>query len=286
MIKLIDSYLLSKHKQKLYEDEQVDTEFGDPTDISLSGNVEQDFNTLIELLRKESYPDLVEDLEKIVKDPKLYEIFAEGFGEGELANVKMSATTTSIPVDQLLPSQNEIGLDNSLKFPLTKTSDCSIYFKDPVKIVAPIITYRKTFIIDGHHRWSQVYMMNPKAKIAAINFNYSQQSPFRALRNFQGAIAVANKNIESHAGGVNNVYAMSESQIRKYIEDNISDACIQSLIKLNIVKDKESAIDYILKNTLMLKADNPPIAGAPDRDIMPQTDEKSVNIMMQGSTNI
>lgn len=272
------------NKYKVYSAEEDDAEFGDVDDIDLSGDVEDDFQQIVDTLRDTSYENLGPALEKIVSDPKLYTLLSEGFGDGELAKVKMSSSTTAIPVTQLLPSQSEIGLDNSLSYPLKQ--DCSNLFKSPVTIVAPIITYRKTFIIDGHHRWSQLYMMNPSARITAINFNYNDQSPYRALRNFQGAIAVAHKKVPKSFSKVNNVYEMSENAIEDYIDKNMKDACWKSLVKQGVCKDRESAIDYILDNIMDLKSDNPPFASAPEREYMPQTNEKSVEIAQEGQTNI
>ena len=264
--------------------EEDDTEFGDPSDETVSGDVEETFNKLVDMLRKTSYEDLGPALEDIVDDPKLYAILKEGFGDGELANVKMSSAPTAIAVTQLLPSQSEIGLDNSLSYPLKQ--DCSKLFDGTVTIVAPIVTYRKTFIIDGHHRWSQLYMMNPKAKISAINFNYEESSPYRALRNFQGAIAVTNKEVPKSYSKVNNVYEMSEDQIRDYVDEHIQDVCWKSLVTVGVAEDRDSAIDYIVDNVMTLKADNPPFANAPDREYMPQTDEKSIKVAEEGQTNI
>lgn len=282
------SSLLARGYKKVYSADEVnedDKEFGDPSDINVSEDTEEAFDKLVDMLRKTSYKDLGSALEDIVNDPKLYALLAEGFGDGELANVKMSNAPTSIPVTQLLPSQSEIGLDNSLSYPLKQ--DCSHLFTGkPIQIVAPIITYRRTFVIDGHHRWSQLYMMNPKAKISAINFNYTQESPYRALRNFQGAIAVANKEVPKSYSKVNNVYDMSESEIAKYVDEHITDACWKSLVKVGVCEDRDSAIDYIVGNALLLKSDNPPFANAPDREYMPQTNEKSIEIAEEGQTNI
>lgn len=265
--------------------EEYDNTFGDVDDIQLTGDVEKDFDTLIDTLQQNSFEELGDELNDVVDDPKLYDLLAMGFGDGKLADVKMSSTPTSLYVTSLLPSQSEIGLDNSLSYPLKQ--DCSHLFVDePIKIVAPIVTYRKTFIVDGHHRWSQLYMINPNAKIEAINFNYEQPSPYRALRNFQGAIAVANKDVPKSYSKVNNVYEMSESAVRNYVDKNIQDVCWKSLVKVGVAEDRDSAVDYITKNAMTLKRDNFPPANAPDREYMPQTDDKSINIAKKGQTNI
>lgn len=264
--------------------EDTDSEFGDPDDEQVSDDVEEAFDKLVQKLRDASYEELGDALEDVVSDPKLYALLKEGFGDGDLAKVKMSAQPTSIAVTQLLPTQSEIGLDNSLKYPLSQ--DCSTLFKSPVTIVTPIVTYRKTFVIDGHHRWSQLYMMNPDAKISAINFNYSEQSPFRALRNFQGAIAVAHKEVPKSFSKVNNVYEMSDDAIEQYVDENISDACWKSLVNVGVAEDRDSAIDYILDNIDQLKDENKPYGDAPAREYMPQTNDKSIKIAEEGQTNI
>lgn len=269
---------------EISEDETDDTEFGDPDDENVSEDVEEAFNQLVQKLRDASYEELGDALEDVVSDPKLYALLKEGFGDGDLANVKMSAQPTSIAVSQLLPTQSEIGLDNSLAYPLSQ--DCSTLFNSPVTIVTPIVTYRKTFVIDGHHRWSQLYMMNPDAKISAINFNYTDQSPFRALRNFQGAIAVAHGEVPKQFSKVNNVYDMSDSAIEKYVDENISDACWKSLVNVGVAEDRDSAIDYILNNIAQLQDENKPYGDAPAREYMPQTDAESIEIAEEGQTNI
>lgn len=286
--KLIRASYLPMRSRRIYsaiENDDEDSEFGDADDEKVSEDVEEAFDTLVDKLRNTSFEELGDALEDIVSDPKLYTLFKEGFGNGELADVKMSSSPTAIAVTQLLPTQSEIGLDNSLSYPLSQ--DCSKLFNSPVTIVAPIVTYRKTFVIDGHHRWSQLYMINPDAKINAINFNYTEKSPFRALRNFQGAVAIANKSVPKSYNKVNNVYDMSDSAIEQYVDETISAACWESLIDVGVAEDRDSAIDYILDNIAQFKQDNPPFsADAPEREFMPQTSEKSIKIAEEGQTNI
>ena len=267
--------------RRIYSADEVDSK-GNSDDVS--PEVEKAFNQLVDKLQDESFEDLGDALDDIVNDPKLYALLSEGFGDGALADVKMSSNAEAIPVTKLLPCQSEIGLDNSLSYPLKQ--DCSKLFQGTVQIVAPIVTYETMFVIDGHHRWSQLYMMNPNAKISAINFNYEVDSPWVALRNFQGAIAVANKDVPKQYSKVNNVFDMSESEIADYVDKNIQDVCWKSLVKVGVCEDRDSAIDYIVDNVMRLKKKNYPFPGAPDREFMPQTDEKAIKIAQEGQTNI
>lgn len=267
--------------RRIYSADEVDSE---ENSDDVSPEVEKAFNQLVDKLQDESFEDLGDALDDIVNDPKLYALLSEGFGDGALADVKMSSNAEAIPVTKLLPCQSEIGLDNSLSYPLKQ--DCSKLFQGTVQIVAPIVTYENMFVIDGHHRWSQLYMMNPNAKISAINFNYEVDSPWVALRNFQGAIAVANKDVPKQYSKVNNVFDMSENEIADYVDKNIQDVCWKSLVKVGVCEDRDSAIDYIVDNVMRLKKNNYPFPGAPDREFMPQTDEKAIKIAQEGQTNI
>lgn len=261
-------------------------------DIQLTGDVEADFDTLIEVLQQTDYEDLGGangELNDILQDPKLYDILAYGFGEGELADVSMSSSAVSIPVSQLKPSQNEIGLSNSLAYALK--SDCSYCFNDPFIVKnTPIVTYNGEYVIDGHHRWSQAYMINPDANISAVNFTYSDKDPYRALRNFQGAIAVATgagKQFPySNADKLSDVYSMSEDQIRSYIDENMQDVCWQGLKKQGVCEDRESAIEYIVENVMQLKENNAPDSDAPERQYMPQINDQAQDVAEEGQTNI
>ena len=53
-----------------------------------------------------------------------------------------------------------------------------------------------------------------------------------------------------------------------------------------VCEDRDSAIEYILENVMELRRDNPPFANALDREYMPQTNEKSIEIAEEGQTNI
>lgn len=250
----------------------------------VSEDPEEAFDDLVDSLQSLSLGDLGDKLDDICDDPKLYALLCEGFGAGDLASVKMSAGAEAIPVQRLIPLQREIGLDNSLKFPLQ--SDCSTYFNSPVTVVAPIVTYNGQFIVDGHHRWSQVYMVNPDATISAINFSYGDQNPLRILRNFQGAIAVAEGEVPSQVVGLSDVYSMSEDQIRSYVESNITDACVNGLCELVGLSQEDEVVEYIVANAMDLKNYAIPYGNAPERKDMPQTTDDAIEIAEEGQTNI
>ena len=236
---------------------------------------EEAYEKLIELLRSQSYTEMIEDLDDILSSAKLKKVLEMGF-DSPYADLKLSTQITSVSVGSLMPTQNEIDLTKSIMYPLTKTKDISIYYKSPVTIVAPIVTFNKQFIIDGHHRWSQLYCMNPKAKISVVDFKSSEGiNAIQLLRIAQVAIGLeAGKVPSASANKALNIYNLSKVDVRQYIADEITDNCVSQLVQLvRTVKDDQSAIDYITTNAMTLKNNNYPIHSAPDREYMPQFDE-------------
>ena len=96
---------------------------------------------------------------------------------GIAKNLNLSGKIEAILVNKLHPTQKEIGLQNSLDFAI-KQKNADQYFEGEYKMIgAPIVTYKGVHVIDGHHRWSQLYMLNPNAKIAAYNIESIEDKP-------------------------------------------------------------------------------------------------------------
>ena len=106
------------------------------------------------------------------------------------------------------------------------------------------------------------------------------------LRNLQGAIAVSEGTVPSQVCDLANVFQMSESEIRSYIEQNITDQCSQSLMGLVGLGSEDEVVEYIVNNAMKLQRENLPYGDAPARDYMPQTTQDSIDVAEQGQTNI
>lgn len=238
---------------------------------------------IIDKLRKISnYESFIKALKSLNDQQK--KLFITEFGNVDA--IKPATNKTGIAVTKLRPTQSEIDWKKSLSYGLGQ--DCSYFFDSPVELGMPVLTYNETYIIDGHHRWSQVFMFNPKAQVSCIDFKYSQASPTDVLKDFQGAVLATTGNVAVGTAGTN-IWSVSENELRSYISENISDACWNSLVKAGVAKDKESAINYIVNNAMILKNKIKPAAGAPDRVDMPQTNNnviakaaKSLSDMSEG----
>lgn len=225
-------------------------------------------------LKNKSYPDFINALIDLCDDPKALNMIKQYFGGPKGENL-LDAKKTLLPASKLMPTQNEIDLDKSLKYGLTHPENIKNYFSKEVEIKTPIVTYNGSYIIDGHHRWSQIYIFNPKAKLVCINFE-GDLSPIQVLKSTQGSIAADISKVPVSKVEGTSMYDVDEDTIRKYITSYISDGSVEELKKyVKSVKSKKDAIDYLVNNSMHLIANNTPIAHAPKRDFMPQTDQAS-----------
>lgn len=237
----------------------------------LSDDQEQQLQTLKDELENLKYPDYVDRLQEMIKDPKFAALIKSAFG-GDTAVVQLSEDKKPIKASKLLPTQDEIDVEKSLKRGLTHPESIEMYFNEPVELFAPLITYEGNFIIDGHHRWSQVASFNPKAKCTVINFK-GDLSAREMLKASQGTIAADTDQVPTKPVKGLNLLKESIPNLKKYINDTITDEVVAKLSEyVKKVTDKKSAIDYIISNIKKMQANNTPIDGAGSREYMPQTD--------------
>lgn len=252
----------------------------------LSNRSKRIYNKLIKTIREYSYTDAVDYIEDIVQDRKLRFLLSLGFG-GDLATLFLSSRKVYLPVRSLVPTQNEIDLSSSLAWSINGKKSVDYLFKDKVTVIAPIVTFKNTFVIDGHHRWSQAYCTNPEVKVLCINFS-GDLSPISMLKAVQATIGSNTGRIpKSHVRGLS-IYDASESQIINYISNNMTNSSSISISKHIGANSRDEVIKYLANNCLELKANNPPITDAPDRDLMPQTskDPDSLEDLSRGVTRV
>ena len=152
------------------------------------------------------------DKETVVPvDDKVKAVLNIGLKDGdmddEIINVSENPSTS---VRDLIPTQSQIGLLDSLGYLALELGP-----EDQKKVIPtylngnpstpPIITANGKYIIDGHHRWSGVFMINPDGKMKAFDLDMSKFKDQEkmlatvqlAIASTYGALYMKNANAES-----------------------------------------------------------------------------------------
>lgn len=238
-------------------------------------------------LKGKDYENYVDILNKMLDDPKAAALLVDGFG-GELGDTKLKFTTPNLVVSGLVPTQSEIDVSKSIDWELKNPEYLETILKNkPIVFSTPLITFRHNYVIDGHHRWSQVYAFNPDAKMTCFNYE-GDISPIQMLKATQGAIAAKkaesenDEKIPSEVVEGQNLFdkAWNREKIVEYIKSKEKDNKYDIAGCVNVMKSYKKEIDtldkfaeYVADNLMQLKSSNPPIESAPNRGDMPQTDK-------------
>lgn len=226
------------------------------------------YNTQAELqllskLKSQSYKAYIGELAKLPEKDISTDL--------DTADIEIVREEIALPTSALLPTQREIYLDATL--PKIKEDDVPRYFSKVVEIGEPIITFNNQFVIDGHHRWLSVAIINPRAMVSAINFKSEFLTPLQFLKLLQGAIVMENGELPAAAEKQFDVdiFHRSNKVIREYIDKTIPFKVLEDLEDQLKLDSTDRALDYLVQNALSIKYNNLPAVGSPSRELMPQT---------------
>jgi hypothetical protein len=282
--------------------------------IKLEGKADKIYDLMISMLKRSKLADAVTMLELISKDDKLKLLLQHGFAGGSNEDGKLDVTMSdaNIPVKDLKPTQSEIGIKNSLgnlvsgTFSMGKDSDGNEktgtvkyeeYFQTPaLKAAGPVFVYKGTsgnYIVDGHHRWSQIYCMNPDATAYCKVITTSKAlSDEQILKNFHAAIA-ADPNragLGRKEAGFENLFGANDAKLKEFVK-SMQEAVAAKIIaavpaeKMDAVtvkidsgsENQKKAQAYLVSNALQVAGVARP--SNRKRILMPQTDKATFSII-------
>tara|TARA_Y100000310_G_scaffold38598_1_gene36143 strand:- start:385 stop:1341 length:957 start_codon:yes stop_codon:yes gene_type:complete len=209
-------------------------------------------------------------LKRYAGDPSFEKLATAGQADGEPKDEQVKVQRTATAAAKLTATQAEIGFDNSLKDQMTNPQ----YNPPPVNAALglagtpiimpsqddpppPILVYNGKFILDGHHRWSQIMMMNPTGVVAIDNVTGpALDDEEEALKAMQMAIAVAADNVKTKPFKGQNLMGASEQEVMQYVVSNITDDVLNLLVKAEKIEqpDKKLAAAYVAGNLKVIKS--------------------------------
>jgi len=221
-----------------------------------------------------SIEDYVSDLQKYLTDPKVVAVIKAGQTDGDPGDEKLSAGETSIAAKELKPTQNEIGAEESLKNILTdKYGSLDGFLRGKASFPTPVITYNGKFVIDGHHRWSQVYAANPDAEVPVLDIKGNLE-PEQILKAVHAAIAATAGKTDTRDANLaaGNLLAFNEQNVRDMVSTFLTDKAREVWAAYGFDSDEQIA-DHIVTNVNTMLAKSKPPEWAPERSSMPQPED-------------
>jgi hypothetical protein len=271
-------------------------------------STETGFTKLLQRLLKTDPNDPTGPLCVTTCNTPLLDLIRTGGASRGIPNGALEITALPVNVNTMIPSQNEIDLNKSLKFPLTDPTTLAKYFQGGI-ITPPggvggststsvLTSDGGKYIVDGHHRWSSIFVINPNAQVTAIDIGYVPDSQ-TALKQTQLAIAAANGTIPSAVATGPNLLTIGKTEFYADVEGYIigtyddgdatakaNEVAVGNTFAQNLGLTPTPGLDarsqlvaylpsiqaYLWQNVQQMQAYNQPIVGAPPREVMPQAE--------------
>jgi len=187
-----------------------------------------------------------------------------------------------IVASELIQTQSEIDINGSIGYPIEHLPH-EIFDILEAKESQPLVINNKSiitcgngkYIIDGHHRWTQVLLLNPQAKMQCINIDLD--SPLKTLKAIQLGIRVTKIKLPSAKVEGKNLIKLTFDEIKNWVENNASETIKEKFKAYAKTQwhSEEKLGNFIAKNSNILKAQvskNPLANQLIPRKYMPQTD--------------
>lgn len=177
----------------------------------------------------------------------------------------------------LRPTQDDIDMDNSIKYPLQHADTLATVLKggDITVETGRIMTADNgRYILDGHHRWSSVFVMNPDTRIASIDIGYVPNAQ-DGLKEVQLAIAAQDGYLPYKTVQGQNLFKVTEQTFKdtvvQYINAGSDPAAVMAAFATyKGLTTMEQIQNYLWANVLQMRDNNIFVDGATPRFYMPQ----------------
>lgn len=247
------------------------------------------YDKLTSVLSKPDLPlaQYVAVLKRYANDPNFDAIATAGANDNAgPADEVVTVNPAVVSCRSLTATQAEIGFGNSLadqvqnKYDATKTAlglNGTPIVMSSKSGPVPILVYNGKFILDGHHRWSQIMMVNPDGKVKIDNVTGPAiDNEEEALKVMQFAIAATADKVVTKPFKGENLMQANPEQVYNFVVENVTDEVLQLLVQAQKIAkpDKTIAAKYIAGNLSVIKKS----AGRFSREkSMPQAGDSGVS---------
>ena len=222
----------------------------------------------------------------LAADEEFQKIVTAGKTDGDPADEVIEVKSPPTKAKDLYATQKEIGFDKSINDLLTNEWGCiEAAFSDPALMPSPgektpLLTAQvagKKVVLDGHHRWSLAFMINPDCNLACTEMQMPAGATDEdALKIMQLAIAAKAGAIKTKTAPKPDLMTTPTKTVEKYILENIQPKGIEAFKKFGKGLNLDSA-EKIAKHCIQAHATIQKRKGEFERTIMPQADHSGVS---------
>ncbi|TDO09015.1 hypothetical protein EV580_5048 [Mycobacterium sp. BK086] len=231
-----------------------------------------------------------EQCQSTCNTPLLDLITTGGYTRG-IPNQAIAVTPITAAVSSLIPSQNEIDATKALEDPLQDPDLLEDYLAGGTVLAKSVILTADggLYIVDGHHRWGGLYVINPYSQLSSIDLGYVPNAQ-EALKETQVAIVAEQGYLSAETVTGDNLYTISKGDFDDLVEGLIDDGDDKDKIMKIFKKEKDLTTmaeiqDYLWANVLRMRQFNQPIEGATSRGYMPQPPNSDYQPLMHWMEN-
>ena len=247
---------------------------------------------------KMSLPQFVQAMQSNRKD--IIQTVLAGAKDGKEGDDTVSIEPVTVKCADLRPTQAEVVFSKSIPFALKRPDVFMTYLKSngPFKVGPPgndaIVVLNGQYVLDGHHRWSSLFCVNPNAEMYAFNIKLPV-SPINALKLMQASIKAYAGDVPSNKGGGINLFTIDENTLKQQVLKLVTPQIAQQYVELGLVgqggksggqagaaaggrqqAQQQEVAQRLLgiygRNIDLMQSNNKPVSGASSREPMPQTD--------------
>ena len=152
----------------------------------------------------------------------LLDLITTGGSTRGIPNQAITVTPITAAVSSLIPSQNEIDAQKALEDPLQDPDLLEDYLAGGTVLAKSVILTADNglWIVDGHHRWGGLYVINPYSQLSSIDLGYVPNAQ-EALKETQVAIVAEQGYLSAETVSGDNLYTMSKDEFDDIVEELI-----------------------------------------------------------------
>ena len=209
------------------------------------------------------YGEYPNTLHKMLDDPKVKALLDDRYSH-LWGDTTLDFTVKIVRSCTLTPTKLILDLNQSLLPALADSQKFEQLFIEPIVIGKPIITFRRNYIVDGHHFWIQAIALNPEKYVTILDYNSRELSSteiFRAIHKAEEAEGYIGRKQTLEIEEKFNLYnkQFEEKDIKEYIKRNITKDVVDCFVAhIADCTNKRTTIDWIVKNLLRIKNNNVP----------------------------